>query len=228
MQFRNKKILQNYNIELQKVDSLEKMDQLIDKVKNNTNTVCKDFRCKSGCFTCCIGPNVPSVYAKEWKRIREYINKMPEDVKNQIKANLEGLLKKHESLLRAVNNTLQEDNNSFEIEEVKKLLKDEYKEEICPLHINGKCSIYEVRPAKCRGFGYFSYKGKNEVILLTCEDLAKDIIKFSSSLKAKQIIFPYWNYFENKLNKIAKDESEKYHKAIIPFWLKSDFESKKI
>ena len=222
---KNKKILSDYLVDLQKVDSIEKLDRLITKITNSTDSIYNNFRCKSGCFTCCKGANIPPVYAKEWQRMREQIKKLPEETRNQIKENLKYLLKKYELLLNSANDSLLENSSQSQLADITKHLKNEYSEEACPLHINGVCSVYEVRSSKCRGFGYFSVKSDNEVKLLTCEALACDIHKFFSLNKTKQIIFPYWNAFENKLSDLSKDVHEKYEKAIIPFWLKSDFES---
>jgi Fe-S-cluster containining protein len=224
----NYEILNDYLLELQKVDSLEKMDAFVSEVTGAVGDVYPCISCKTGCYTCCTGPSMPTVYAKEWQRIREYIKTLPEDTQKAIKEKSENIISNHEEIINFIHEVIQKSATMDDLKKYLKRMMAELKDESCPMHINGKCSVYEVRPTKCRIFGYFSMAFDNQVHMLSC---ISDINKMQDYLvqqKTKQSTLPFWGYLENKLIKFVLDDSEKYNMTIIPLWMKDDFETGKL
>jgi Fe-S-cluster containining protein len=228
MERNNYQILTEYLLDIQKVDSIEKMDALIEVLTTAAGEIYPNISCKTGCFTCCTGASMPTVYAREWQRIREFINNMPEEDRQAIYQKAKGMLERRGELLEFVDKVVQQTATLDELKQNTRKLIEDFKEESCPLHLNGKCSIYPVRPTKCRIFGYFSIVYENKVQMLSC---ASDTIKMQQHLaanKTSQIALPYWSQFENKLIKLAEDKSEPFNQSIIPIWLKNDIENGKI
>lgn len=225
----NYQILTEYLLDLQKIDSLDKMDAYIEQITNAANEVYPCISCKSGCYTCCTGASMPTVYAREWQRIREYINhQMDSETKEAVINKLNQMIEKHEQLLDFVHGVVQQTATLEDLKKFTKKLVEEFKNESCPLHINGKCSVYPVRPTKCRIFGYFSFVFENKVQILSCESDTIKMHDYLNKQNTKQLALPYWNAFERKLLNFVKDDSEEYQMTVIPLWLKSDLKSAKI
>lgn len=224
----NFQLLNNYLLDLQRVDSLEKMDELVGRLTEAINEVYPCISCKTGCYTCCTASSMPNVYAKEWQRIREFIKNMPEEEQKAIKEKALGMVERHEDTLNFIHNVIHQKVTENDLSEFARKVSTELKCESCPLHQNGKCSVYEVRPIKCRIFGYFSFVFENKVQLLSCES---DTIKMDTYLKetkTRQIAVPYWNSFERKMINFVLDDNENHQMTIIPIWLKEDYESGKL
>lgn len=228
MERNNYQIINNYLLDLQKVDSLEKMDDFVATLTNALDQIYPSISCKTGCFTCCTGPSMPNVYAKEWQRVREYIKQMPEETRNAIKDKANNLYNEHSDVLNFVDEILHQKITSVQLGDFAQRVTQELKCASCPLHIDGKCSVYPVRPTKCRIFGYFGFIFENKLQMLTC---VSDTIKMKEYLeknKTTQVVLPYWNYFERKLINFVLDDSEKHEMTIIPIWLKEDIDSGKL
>lgn len=228
MKKNNFQLLNDYLLDLQSVDSLEKMDSLIEDLSSAADQVYPCISCKTGCFTCCTGPSMPPVYPKEWQRIREYLKGIPGEELDLIKDKALGMIQRHEETLNFVYGILKQIATLDDLKKYTKRLIHDLKEESCPFHINGKCMVYQVRPTKCRAFGYFSFVFDGNVQMLSCvSDLTK-MHEYLKEKRTKQIVLPYWNYFERKLMTLVQDESETFDMNIIPLWLKSDIEQGKL
>ncbi len=224
----NFEILNEYLLALQRVDSLEKMDAYVAEITDAVDNVYPCISCKTGCYTCCTGASVPTVYAKEWQRIREYLKTLPEETQKAIKEKNEGMYSRHEEILNFIHGVITQVATMDDLKTFAKRMMEELKEESCPMHINGKCSIYEVRPTKCRIFGYFSFVYDNKVQMLSCSSDINKMQDYLEQQRTKQIALPFWNYLENKLINFVLDESEKYNMTAIPIWLKNDLETGKL
>jgi Fe-S-cluster containining protein len=221
----NYKLISDYLLDLQKVDSLEKMDNFVGLLTEAVNEVYPCISCKTGCYTCCTGASMPSVYAKEWQRIREYIKTMPEDLVEQIKTNVENLVSEKSETLNFIHALLHSKVTTDEMADVAAKLSEDMSGQKCPLHIDGKCSVYSVRPTKCRVFGYFSFVFNNEVQFLSCVSDNIKMREYLSENKTKQLSVPYWNYIERKLVSFVTDQNEPFNMSVIPLWLKNDIDS---
>jgi len=219
------RVLNDYLLALQRIDSLAKMDEFIAEINSAAEDVYSCISCKSGCFDCCTGPSLPTVFAKEWQRIRAYLTTLPEEQKEQIKNNTNKYFEKHSELLEFIHKMVLLTATKEELFKYAKSLVNDLKEEKCPLHLDGKCAIYPVRPTKCRAFGYFSFAFENKVTLLTCDSDNKKMNDFLVQQGTKQTVLPFWNAVERKLNTIGQDTDELFSLSVIPYWLKTDLES---
>jgi Fe-S-cluster containining protein len=127
----------------------------------------------------------------------------------------------------------RESVTSDDLEKAKRLSREKLKEKIndlvnifkdnvCPLHINGKCSVYEVRPAKCRAFGNFIFAFNDRTQFLSCASDIEKMYNYLKQKRTKQLALPYWNSVEMKLEKIAKDKDDHFDVNIIPLWLRKE------
>ncbi len=228
MEKNNYQIIGDYLLDLQRVDSLEKMDNFVKILTDALDQIYPSISCKTGCFTCCTGASMPTVYAKEWQRIREFIQNMPEDLRNRIKNKAIKMNSKHENTLNFVHEIIHQQVTMEQLTDFAQQMSENLKCESCPLHIDNKCSVYQVRPTKCRIFGYFGFIFDSKVQILTCVSDNIKMRAYLDSNKTNQIVLPYWNYFERKLIKFVLDDTEKYSMSIIPLWLKEDIETGKI
>ncbi len=225
----NYQLLTDYLLDLQRVDTLDKMDELTNNLSNAATEVYPCISCKTGCYTCCTNASMPNVYAKEWQRVRDYIkNSLPEETQKAIKEKAISMIERKEDTLNFVHNVIHQKVNETELTEFAQKVSVELKGESCPLHINGKCSVYEARPTKCRIFGSFSFVFENRVQLLSCESDTEKMQNYLKENKTNQLVLPYWNSFERKLVSFVLDESENHQMTIIPIWLKEDYESGKL
>lgn len=223
------KILNDYLLSLQKIKSLEDLDLFLKDISESASEIYPCISCKTGCYTCCTGPSFPPVYSKEWKRIRDYINKnLTKEEKNIIKDRIINLSNEKKEGLEFVESIVQKKANIEKLREKVNDLVNIFKYDPCPLHINGKCSVYEVRPAKCRAFGNFSFAFNNNTQFLSCASDTEKMYNYLEEKKTKQLALPYWNSVETKLENIAKDKDEIFEVNIIPLWLKDDFINNKI
>lgn len=221
----NYKTISNYLLTLQRVDSLEKMDEFVQELTEAIGDVYSCISCKTGCYTCCTGASMPTVYAKEWQRVREYIKKMPQEMKNIIKENAQDLIDNHGELIQFVDEVIHQTSDIEDLSEIANKINSGLQGKKCPLHINGKCSVYEVRPTKCRIFGYFGFIFDEKVQFLSCISDNEKMQAFIAKNNTKQVVLPYWNSVERKLINFVLDSSENFDMTIIPLWLKNDLEN---
>lgn len=220
-------ILSNYLLDLQRVNNLDDMDKLVEKLTNSVDNVYPCISCKTGCYTCCTGSSMPNVYAKEWQRVREYIKTLDETTQKQIKEKTLSMFERHSDTLHFIHNVINQKITQDDLTNFAQKVSSELKCESCPLHQDGKCSVYHARPTKCRIFGYYSFIFENKVQFLSCESDTAKMHQYLKENKTHQVVLPYWNSFERKLVNFALDENnlENYHMTIIPIWLKSDYDS---
>lgn len=221
-------LLNNYLLDLQRIDTLEKMDELVGTLTNSVDNVYSCISCKTGCYTCCTGSSMPNVYAKEWQRVRKHIKTLPESLQEAIKDKALGMIERKEEVLDLIHNVIHQKVNDQQLTDFAQKVSTELKGESCPLHINGQCSVYEARPTKCRIFGYFSFIFENRVQFLSCESDTNKMHTYLEEKKTNQVTLPYWNSFERKLVNFVLDESENHQMTVIPIWLKEDYESGKL
>ena len=85
----------------------------------------------------------------------------------------------------------------------------------CPLLVEGRCSVYEERPAICRGYGYFSAAIDGDNRLLMCQQLGPDWIRQLESAGIEQVPMPNWAPVQRQLERINGDGAIKP----LPLWL---------
>lgn len=218
---KNLNVLDDYFIFLSKVDSLEKIDTLISDLNEKIYQKYPCISCNTGCYTCCTGASMPAVYAVEWKRIKTYLKS---NEHSKILNNNNKLFNEHKPLLEEIHDFIHKkvniENYTVFYEKMSKDLADI----ICPFHIDGKCSIYSVRPTMCRTYGSFLIVVDKQIQILTCNSDKAKIEDFLKEKKGHNLLMPYWNSFERKIIELSKKEQETYDFTILPIWLNSYFQ----
>lgn len=154
--------------------------------------------CKAGCSMCCRDYGVPRTSQAEWELIREYM-------KSQMDPALRArVMARAEQGYRATLPALQEESSCYRslyaggspAADIKKKLPCHS----CPLLENDFCSIYEVRPAICRGYGFFTIRlGGTDPLLFTCQMSADDMLTRMRAAGEEQWMLPAWNKFADRV-----------------------------
>jgi Fe-S-cluster containining protein len=85
----------------------------------------------------------------------------------------------------------------------------------CPMLVEGRCSVYEDRPAICRGYGYFSATIEGTASLLICQQLGPDWIRQLENAGIEQVPMPNWNPVQRQLEQLNGQGAIKP----LPLWL---------
>lgn len=214
-------ILEDYFLFLSKADSIEKIDSLISEINTVIYQKYPCISCNTGCYTCCTGASMPAVYAVEWKRIKEHL-KINSELYSKVIANNNKILDKHKDLLQEIHDFIHKKVNIENYTVFYEKMSKELNDIICPFHIEGKCSIYSVRPTMCRTYGSFLIVVDKQIQLLTCNSDKAKIEEFLKEKKGHNLLMPYWNSFERKIIELSKKEQEKYDFTILPIWITTD------
>ncbi len=221
MKEENYQLLNDYLLTLDKISSLEEMDEFINKISNAVMDTYPCISCRSGCYTCCTGAGLPVVYPKEWQRIRDYLKNMPEEKKQIISEQMQKFYENQSPILHFLHWNIGKPMNSKNFNSI----ADIFKEEACPLLINGRCSVYSVRPTACRTFGAFFRSSVNkEIEPLTCRSDTEKMSDYFSNNNINHPNSPLEIKVREKLINFVQDDSEIYNRTMIPIWLQSDIE----
>lgn len=169
--------------------------------------------CPTGCSHCCVDSGLPRTSSLEWRLIYAYLLRMPESVWQRIKAQNEtfhghqlGLfLQEQERIARPDSNVPLPDFDC----------------KACPFLLDGKCSIYEVRPAICRGFGYFTWRRNGlaeESQLFACRMAADTLFASLKARNSEQAVLPVWNRISDHLYALEQELGTNTF-ATLPMWL---------
>jgi Fe-S-cluster containining protein len=88
----------------------------------------------------------------------------------------------------------------------------------CPFLIEGMCTIYPVRPAICRAYGYFTWRrGPDQGSqVFACQMAAETLLDSLRSQGTETLAMPVWNRFQEKLYAL---NGEGAMIATLPLWL---------
>jgi Fe-S-cluster containining protein len=73
-----------------------------------------------------------------------------------------------------------------------------FKGKSCLFLINGSCSIYDVRPGKCRSQGYSLVQIGNNVQIQSCVPEISKFEKIFEKQGSRKVLMPLWNDYEKK------------------------------
>lgn len=181
--------------------SLKELYSWISEVSAIVKLEYPEIPCKSGCSLCCQVNGLPPTTAIEWKAIHEFLLKMDFKVLRKIlKQNQLFYSLQISTLVSKSKNTLKKTQNNNELHCSQ-----------CPFLINHKCSIYPVRPAICRGFGYFAVKYPEDQKLLACSMISFNL----DSNHPEEYSLPFWNLVGHKIMELNED----WPISFLPLWL---------
>ncbi len=90
----------------------------------------------------------------------------------------------------------------------------------CPFLIDNLCTIYPVRPAICRGFGYFTWRppGNQDSQIFACQMAADTLLEALREQKIETAALPVWNSISNKVYELEQRLGTGTM-STLPIWL---------
>ncbi|MFN8671918.1 MAG: YkgJ family cysteine cluster protein [Candidatus Sericytochromatia bacterium] len=185
------------------------MDLLVQKVKEEY----QEIPCKNKCSMCCESFGLPRTTTIEWQIIFKYLNK--NYPKENLKIVIDRTLKDHVPQL----DQLMKEQARIQEPHTKRIKsqapRPDFKCGYCPFLIEGSCSIYPVRPAICRAYGYFSIRVEGQSQLFTCRPAADKMMSLLRENGVENWVLPVWDKFAEKVFELNKDKPV----ATLPIWL---------
>lgn len=187
------------------------LEELVEIVKSSLPVV----PCKDKCSGCCTNFGLPRTTLIEWIPIHKYIaNEMPEELRKQV---IDQLVEYHSNQIPEL---LQEQDrvkhSHTEIgRTVEKKPRPDFKCSGCPLLVNNSCSIYPVRPAICRSYGFFSIRMAGKTQLFTCNMAAEQIMEKLREKGQEHWALPVWDRFSDRIYELNGDKSI----SVLPLWM---------
>lgn len=191
---------------------LKDLYSLIDFFTTLVDQAYPEIPCLTGCSLCCVDNGLPRTSSLEWRLIYAYLLRLPEETWLRIKAQNEAFHGEQIDLF------LQEQARIHHPE--RNLPLPDLGCKACPLLLDGKCSIYPVRPAICRGYGYFTWRqGPNqESQVFACRMAADALLDALQARHSAHAILPVWNRISEKI--YALEQTQGAHCfATLPLWL---------
>lgn len=168
--------------------------------------------CPSGCSYCCVDSGLPRTSALEWEHIHSYLQTLAPAIRERIIAQNEerhrpqlGMFLKEQARIESPDTDLPLPN--FGCRE-------------CSFLLDGRCSVYPVRPAICRGFGYFTWRpGKDrDSQIFACQMAADTLLENLRQLGLPYAALPAWNPVAEKVYELNRALSTGVM-ATLPLWL---------
>jgi Fe-S-cluster containining protein len=179
--------------EIAQVNNLNELYALTDEILQNVKTVYPEMLCKAGCNQCCKTYGSPLVTPLEWEKIKDFLDKAPNDFKDKIR-----------SALHEVKNRLKQ-RKTADLNQVINNIQ-------CPFLQDEICSVYPIRPLVCRMFGSFISRpdlpGVTSNSIYTCE-MEKDRWDKEITEKAlTKITLPNKSIFHNKVEDLNDEKGK--------------------
>lgn len=187
------------------------LEELVEIVKKSLPVV----PCKDKCSACCTHFGLPRTTLIEWIPIHKYIStKMDPELREKVIAQT---LEQHSNQIPEL---LQErervQHSHTEIgRTVEKKPRPDFKCGACPLLVNDSCTIYPVRPAICRSYGFFSIRMAGKTQLFTCNMAAEQIMELLRERGQEHWALPVWDRFSDKIYELNGDKAI----SILPLWI---------
>lgn len=169
--------------------------------------------CPTGCSNCCVDSGLPRTSALEWAHIHRYISEqMPPEI-------LLKVIEQNETRHRPQYQQFLAEQARIENPDTDLPLPDFGCKE-CPFLIEGRCSVYPVRPTICRGFGYFTWRpGKErDSQIFACQMAADTLLDGLRQINSPYAALPAWNPISDKVYALNREQSSGVM-ATLPLWL---------
>jgi Fe-S-cluster containining protein len=181
---------------------------LLDYLTFAVDRAYPDIPCVRGCSHCCHN-QVFRVTEAEWQVVRRELVAMRPDERSEVFARTRALFGAHREVLGAM----------AELWTAGERVPAELHEptpKTCPmLRGDGRCGIYDARPAICRGYGYFSATVDGNASLLICKQVGPEWIDQLQSAGIDELPMPNWNPVQRKLEAMSEGGPIKP----LPLWL---------
>lgn len=194
-------------------DDGEDLYYLIDFFSYLVDQTYPAIPCRTGCSHCCVESGLPRTSALEWQHIHRYLqDEMGEET-------LQLVLNENEKLHRQQLPAFLVEQRRIENPDSKIPLEG-FGCTRCPLLVEGKCSIYPVRPAICRGFGFFTWRLDidRDAQILACQMAADALLKSLQEAGIPYVALPRWNGISDKVYALNEALSTGVM-ATLPLWL---------
>jgi len=186
---------------------------LIDFLVRVVNEAYPYIPCQSGCSMCCVNSGLPRTSSLEWVHIHSYLrDEMPPETLTQV-------LQQNESWHRQQLDLFLQEQKRIESPD-SELPLPTFGCKQCPLLVNDMCTVYPVRPAICRGFGYFTWRRgpSQESQIFACQ-MAADTLHQGLALRGEaQAALPVWNKVSDTVYALNQAHGSGVL-ATLPLWL---------
>lgn len=220
-------LIENIRIKSEALINLGNIPDLykqMDKLNVLVKQLYPHIDCNEGCSKCCVGTtSVPVVSPREWELIYRYIIGSPDEFKESIIKENNSDIEKYSNIFKKIHEILQ---IRFDKEKLLKLAKilPELKEHKCVFLRNDRCSIYDVRPAKCRAHGTFLVRYEDKTQIHACFSEIEKFEKYFKEKGGRLVTMPFWNNVEYKLAELNLGLGVS---TLIPIWIKSHIKDDK-
>jgi Fe-S-cluster containining protein len=169
--------------------------------------------CQSGCSHCCVDSGLPRTSALEWQHIYAYLRDTASPEVRQT------VLRQNEVLHRQQLALFLQEQARIERPDTD-LPLPAFGCKRCPFLIDDRCSVYPVRPAICRGFGYFTWRPRPQVEsqVFACQMAADTLLEGLQLRQQDQAMLPVWNAISDKLYALNAVQGQGVI-ATLPLWL---------
>jgi Fe-S-cluster containining protein len=188
--------------------SVRDLDAQIDQAVAAIEEALPPFRCRQGCYECC-EDTIPVVTAAEWRLLHAAIAQQPETFQQELHQRTAAAYRSQVDALGVLAARLR--GEPAYIEGV-----DEIGLVACPLLQDGKCSVYEARPAMCRAFGYMTVVDTSGITPIMCPPAIQHIRETC----AEDPLLPRWEPFQARLNHLTRKQGI----AHLPLWIMAQHE----
>lgn len=183
---------------------------MIEHLVQSIQSTYTQIPCRINCSLCC-QDTFPEVSFLEWKLIFNYLHTLPS-------IELEKILHQNEKLYRNQIHALINIQSLIETNSSSSGKDYQLTCSICPFLIEDQCSIYPVRPAICRGYGYFSieHPGQSNTSIFGCYMVSDSFQNLIQPDESFILYLPFWNKIKEKIY----DLNTKHQTiSILPLWL---------
>lgn len=166
--------------------------------------------CAGGCSDCCTN-QLFRVSRAEWAVARRGLAQLPAGVREAVYAHAREVYAPHRATLEAL-------AAAWTAGERPDPALHAAAPKACPLLLDGRCGIYQERPAICRAFGYFSATVGEQASVLMCHQRGPDWIRALEEAGVENLPMPSWNPIQRKLEDLNGGAPIKP----LPLWLLDD------
>lgn len=167
--------------------------------------------CRAGCSQCCIESGLPRTTALEWTLIYRYLTEvMPVEIRLRV-------IEQNETWHRPQLECLLEEQARIQTPQPQRPVPA-FQCSQCPFLLDNLCTIYPVRPAICRAYGYFTWRRgpEQESQVFACRMAADTLLDSLQQQGQVVLALPVWNRIQEKLYALNQGQGAI---ATLPLWL---------